>query len=525
MNGPRWISIVALAIVLGLGPASRVSAQDLEPSSSEAPGAAVTDEPAVPPRGPIPAGAAIEIPVHGAITPLLSNFVERKLSEGLARGAKLVIFDIDSPGGFLDLSLALSDRIRDLNDVRTVAYIEQEAISGAAIVALSCDAIYMRPRAVIGDAGPIFMGEDRLFHHAPEKIRSLLVQRMRDLAEAHGRPAALAEAMVDMDLAVFSFTHEPTGRTWYFSEAEHLSRADRDEWERGQRIFESREKTFLTVNGLRAKELQLIDGVVQNAEDVYRLEQLAEPPFQLNRSWVDTTVWVLNWKTVSIAMLFLALASLLLEFSAPGMGVGGLVSLLCFSLFFWSRMLGGTATLLEVILFCCGVMFLAAEIFVLPGFGIAGISGILLIVASLLMASQSVLVPQGARELRELSNALLVVGTAGVGLLIFAGALIAYTGKVPILSSLTLEPPADFSESAADALTRTKDGKRALVGELAPHLGIGDQGETITSLRPSGKARFGDEILDVISEGDFLDASQPIRIIQRQGNRIVVRAV
>ena len=126
------------------------------------------------------------IKFEGIILPQLERFTNRKLDQAQQLGADLVILEIDSPGGALEATFNLVARLRDINWAHTVAYIPNEALSGAAIVALACDEILMDPQARLGDAGPIFQGPDALFRHAPEKIRSDLALRVRDLASAKG---------------------------------------------------------------------------------------------------------------------------------------------------------------------------------------------------------------------------------------------------------------------------------------------------------------------------------------------------
>ncbi len=147
---------------------------------------------------------------EGPITGMLEQYFYRKLDAAQQAGCDLVVVSIDSPGGELEASLNLAHRLRDTEWARTVAWIPRQALSGAAIAALGCDEIVMRPSAVIGDAGPIFLDEGFMFQHAPEKIRSDLARKIRDLASAGGRPAALAEAMVDDQLVVFRMRNKQT---------------------------------------------------------------------------------------------------------------------------------------------------------------------------------------------------------------------------------------------------------------------------------------------------------------------------
>jgi membrane-bound serine protease (ClpP class) len=179
---------------------------------------------------------AVIIPLNGTITPLLEHFIYRALDKAQQQEVDVIIIEIDSPGGFLDASLALSERFREIAWAETVAYIPREALSGAAIAALGCDKIFLHANARFGDAGPVFLGEDALFRHAPEKLRSDLAQQMREIARQGGRPPTLAEAMVDMDLLVFEVRNRETDEVAYLSELEIAALDAAEDWEKNGRL-------------------------------------------------------------------------------------------------------------------------------------------------------------------------------------------------------------------------------------------------------------------------------------------------
>ncbi|MEX0818049.1 MAG: NfeD family protein, partial [Pirellulaceae bacterium] len=463
---------------------------------------------------------AVLIRFEGPITPLLEQFIYRKLDVAKERGADLVIIEIDSPGGYLDASLNLADRLRDLDWARTVAYVPREALSGAAIAALGCNEIIMAPQAHLGDAGPIFQGEDALFRHAPEKIRSELALRVRDLAEATGRPPALAEAMVDMDLVVYRVRNKNTGVETFLSDHDIDASDVPADWEKLQAVQESREKHFLTVTGRRAVELQLAEGIATSRDEIKQRYGITGDLMVLKPSGVDTAVTILNVPFVTGLLLLIGLVALYVEFSAPGLGVGGLIAALCFTLFFWSKFLGGTAAWLEVVLFLLGVAFLLIEIFVTPGFGFAGVTGMLLLVMSLIMAGQDFTFPTTTRELNTSLQGLLVVVGAGFAFVIAAFAVSHYFGAVPVVGWLQLELPRPDDDQIDE------NGKPRPLGQ--PYrfpVAVGDWGVAESPLRPAGKAIFGDAYLDVVADGSFVDKGKQVRIIQISGNRIVVREV
>jgi membrane-bound serine protease (ClpP class) len=463
-----------------------------------------------------PASRAVLIRLEGLVTPLMQQFLERKLQVAEESGADVVIAEIDSPGGMVDSSFAIANRLRDLNWAQTVAFVPREALSGAAIIALGCDQIIMAPQAVLGDAGPIVLGEDSLFRHAPEKIRTDVALRLRTLAEAKGRPPALAEAMVDMNLAVFDVTNRQTGEKTYLSDHDIQTSGDPGNWEKGPQIPESRAGYFLEVNGRRATELKLAQGVAEDREALKRLLNVGPDLRLLLPSAVDTTVFILNMSWVTGLLLVIGLVALYVEFHAPGIGLGGLIATLCFALFFWSRFLGGTAEVLEVVLFLSGVVFLAAEIFVVPGMGIAGIAGMLLMLAGIVMACQDFVVPVTSNQWETFSTTLLTIACTGAAFVAAAAWLRRSMGSLPMLKRLVL-PPAPLAPEPVGADVVGPDAAR----ELA----VGDRGRALSPLRPAGKAGFGGRYLDVITDGSYVERGRVVRIVEIRGSQIVVEEV
>lgn len=460
----------------------------------------------------------------GTITGSLEQFVRSKLEAAHRQKADLVIVQIDSPGGQVGPSLNLAEAFREIGWARTVAYVPSEALSGAAIAALGCRDIVLHPQARIGDAGPIFLGEDALFRHAPEKIRSDLAARVRELATETNRPPALAEAMVDMDLVVYYARNTKSGEERFLSDREIAALDDSADWEKVKPVLESGEKRFLTVTGPRAVELKLANATVTDFAGLQRLYGWTGTPRVMRRTAVDTTVYVLNRPAITVLLFFIGLMALYAELSAPGIGFGGLVSLLCFGLFFWSRFLGGTSGWLEILLFGIGAIFLGVELFVLPGFGVAGVTGLLLMLTSVIMASQEFTIPRTTHEFEIFSNSLLVVAISGV--LVVAGAVFVsrHYGSIPVLGSLVLAPPTDET-FAADSPEEAKTLLAAAQAVARNQVHVGDWGRAHSPLRPAGKAAFADLLVDVVADGSFVEAGRQVRVIDVSGHRIVVREI
>lgn len=459
------------------------------------------------------------IEVNGVILPMLETYLDRKLDRAQELGAELVILEIDSPGGAIETTFNIVARLRGVDWAHTVAFVPDEALSGGAIAALACDEIIMGSSARLGDAGPVVAGPDALFRHAPEKIQSDLARRVRDLASATERPPALAEAMVDMDVVVYRVRNKESGDVTYMSQAELDSMENPEVWEKGRPVIESREGSFLEVNGKRAVELQLAAATVDNRAELAEHIAVAEPLIILRRTALDITVDILNRPLVTGLLFVVGAIALYVELSAPGVGVGGLISGLCFALFFWSRFLGGTAGWLEIILVLAGIAFLAAELFIIPGFGIAGIAGLLLMVGGLVLASQNHFIPQTPRGMHHMATSLLVLlSAAAVSLLAFA-VLSRFYGSVPVLNRLVLRAPSPADETADSAVATSLP----LTQKISPN--VGDVGTADSPLRPAGRAVFGDAYLDVVTDGSFVERKTRVRIIEISGNRIVVRQV
>lgn len=468
------------------------------------------------PAEPITKVAYIEL--HDVIDEVFEAFARRQIERAVQSGAQVIVFEIDSPGGLLSVCRDLSQTIASLSDrnVKTVAYIPKQAISGGAILAVACDEIYMKPDATIGDAIPINLMGNTIVH-AEEKILSIELELLRSLAERKNRPAAILEGFADKDLEVFEVTQKATGRKWYMTEEEIAQNSE--EWIPGPRVPESRPGIAITVNGKRAHDLKIAESPVQNIDDMkQRLGIPPDMPFNaIGRTWVDTLVFTLNSQAMAGFLFFIAVVCIYIEL-ATMTGFFGILSALAFAIFFWSKVMGGTAGTLEVAIFAVGLGCLAMEMFVVPGFGVFGISGILLILGSLIMASQTL---SGFSLEYDLVRAGQTVATLGVSLVmvIVAAAVISRNmHRIPLLKELILMPPGSMGDSPDAPKLRPE-----LTSEFSPL--IGATGEAVTILRPSGKARIEERLIDVVSDGPFVPAGANVVVVQVQRNRVVVREV
>jgi membrane-bound serine protease (ClpP class) len=216
---------------------------------------------------------------------------------------------------------------------------------------------------------------------------------------------------------------------------------------------------------------------------------------------------------VALLLLFVGIAALYAELHAPGIGVGGFIAGLCFLLFFWSKYLDGTAGWLEFLLFAAGIVCVLLEIFVLPGTAIFGLGGGLLIIASLILASQTFVLPHNEYQFRQLRDTMLGLSAVGVGVVIAALVMRRFLPRTALFGHMVLEPPS--------SLEMEHIANRESMVDFS-HL-MGSTGVTVTPLAPAGKARFGSELVACSSRGEFVDRGAAVTVIEIHGNRIVVR--
>ena len=223
-------------------------------------------------------------------------------------------------------------------------------------------------------------------------------------------------------------------------------------------------------------------------------------------------------------LLMLALLGVYIEFNTPGVGLPGLVAVICFAIIIGSKYLVGLANWVEVAMFAVGVLLLMVEIFVLPGFGIAGFSGILCILAGLFgmlikNPPDKVPWPETSLDSQLFTNGVLGLSIGFLGFVLLAWLFAKYLPKLQFLSGLVLVPTtAQQGEQMQVSMTAPPESKTTTVN-------IGDLGEVVSTLRPTGKAKFGYAIVDCVAEAEFLDRGTKVEIIEIHGNRVVVKAI
>ncbi len=452
----------------------------------------------------VSAGVLVEI------TGIISSGRIRRLEANLAapkndQSGDAWLIALDSPGGSLSDSLRLASTLSVADEEGRIAagWVENEALGDSVLIAAAC-----RPLLVADDARLGGPGAQSL---ASEEVRQLR-EAIEQIAGAAGRPAALLEGLLDPQLDVFRYTDAKTGRVRYASEdriaRETEQRPDQEErWQKGARIDLSE-----GISGAEAVELGLADGLATSLEEVSRSIGLEATPRRLSdRPVIRAVEWLGNRPFLPLLLLMIGFMTFSMEISAPGLGIPGFISLICFMLFFWMSFLAGTAEWLEVMVFALGVICILIEIFVVPGVGVFGIGGLLLLIGGVVLTSQTFVIPSNPYQYARMSESLWTVIVA-CGSLVAGVLLLRFLlPNTKLFGHLHLATP--------DAAVVNQ--REQMVDFL--HL-VGQTGLAVTPLRPAGKARFGDEIYGVISEGSAISEGEAVRVLEVFGNRIVVQA-
>jgi membrane-bound serine protease (ClpP class) len=298
-------------------------------------------------------------------------------------------------------------------------------------------------------------------------------------------------------------------------------------WIKGRALPEGDGQKLLTVSGDRAFELRLAEKPVVDQDELkQRLGLSADYDLRpIAPSWVDRLVYALNDDVVTGLLILLGIACIYLELHFTT-GLFGILATVCFGLFFWSRFLGGTADWLEVMLFLIGIAFLAIEVFVTPGFGVFGVSGAMLIIGSLILASQTFVLPVSRADYEQLARSMGTLSGAFVGFIVVALLLARYLPSMPLFSHMVLVPPGATDPQHANE-PRLRPELSSAGGNLLeqdPAL-VGSRGVAVTVLRPAGRAQIGDRLLDVVSDGPFIEQGSAVEVQDVVGNRIVVRQI
>jgi membrane-bound serine protease (ClpP class) len=418
------------------------------------------------------------VPIEGTIDLGLAPFVSRVVAEASNEPESVLLLDIDTFGGRVDAAVLIRDALIDA-PVRTIAFVNPRAISAGALISLACHDIVMTPGASIGAATPVTGGGTQELEAADEKVISYWRTEMRTTAEKRGRRGDVAEAMVDRDVEIKGVV------------------------EKGK---------VLTLSTQDALELEIADGEAANLEDLLDelgLEDAKVEERKLN--WAEILARAVSEPMVSSFLLSIGFLGIMIELYQPGWGIPGSVGLVSLLVFFFGHHVVQLAGWEELLLFALGVALLLLELLVIPGFGIAGISGIILMLAAALL-SLLALDFRVSWDLGFVNRALIVLSTSVIMTTVVGYVLIRLLPATGATRRIVLGKALD-----------KKDGFVSHDTEEEVAFPLGTAAEAITDLRPAGKVQIDRKRIDAVSEGDFIPSGASVTITGWRSGTAVVR--
>ncbi len=422
---------------------------------------------------PRPAPLVYVAPVEGIIDLGLAPFVQRVLDEAAAAGAAAVVLEINTFGGRVDAAVQIRDALLGAQ-VPTLAYVNRRAISAGALISLAAQHLVMAPGATLGAATPVQAGGGSA-QPVSEKTVSYVRKEFRATAESRKRPALIAEAMVDPDVAI------------------------RGVIEKGKLL------TLTTDEALKHKVAEARADSLQAA-----LEHAGIRGAELRRAapnWAENVVRFLTHPVLSSLLVTIGMLGIIIELRSPGLGLAGAIGVGSLAAFFWGHWIVQLAGLGELLLAFAGVVLLVLEFFVIPGFGVAGILGILALAGALAMS---------------------VVGSGATPeFFMFAAGRIVFSLLLALLASFVLLRFMPRTRLGRQLILDTGLGAGYASGS-APEADLrwlGKRGVTTSPLRPAGIAEIEGTRVDVVSEGELIEPGTPVEVVRVDGNRVVVRHI
>ncbi|MFH1061755.1 MAG: NfeD family protein [Candidatus Omnitrophota bacterium] len=453
------------------------------------------------------------IPISGTIDLGLSAFVKRAAVQAKEKEVDAVVLDINTYGGRVDAADEMVTTIANFAPIPTFAYISHSAWSAGALIALACKDITMQSGASIGSAEPRIMGIPTSPEATDEKLISALRAGFKSTAEANGHSPNLAQAMVDMNIELV--------RVEFNNQTLILTRAELDELKaknpKTQILNEKiicAKKELLNLTANEALELKLSSQTLASQEDFFKYlktklsdnKNIQLEIFTVNPTWSENLVRFLTHPIISPLLLSLGFLGLLFELKMPGWGVSGTLGAIFIVLFFWGHYLVGLADFVDMGIFSLGIVLLFIEVFYIPGFGLTGILGILFIFIGLvlMLVKHPFVFPS-----LEFSNAFYTLAKAFIITFFVAIIGIRYLPKTSIFKKIQL-------------LARETNELGFQTKSLPEKISIGTIGISKTMLRPSGRALFDQDSIDVTTQGEFIPKDKPIIVVRIQGNKVFV---
>ncbi|MBK8947077.1 MAG: nodulation protein NfeD [Ignavibacteriae bacterium] len=410
--------------------------------------------------------------IDGMIDLGLAPFVKRVVDEAEKNSASAIIFKINTFGGRVDAATQIKDAILN-SKVQTIAFIDKRAISAGALISLSCEKIIMVEGASIGATTVVDEGGTK----QSEKAQSYMRAEMRSTAEKTGRRTDIAEGMVDERVVVQELNDDST--------------------------------KLITLTSEEALKFGIADSVLNEMDDVLESMNLENAEvINLKSNWAEDFIRFLNNPIITSILLMIALVGLFTEIKTPGWGLPGTAALIALALFFGSGYILELASIIEIIIFVIGLVLLLIEIFIIPGFGITGIIGIILMFGSLFFGLIS-------------DFPLIDWDIISMAIIQFASTLVLTI--IVIFSVLKFLPKSEMWGNLI--LKKNIEERSGYAAEIEVKNLIGKMGIALTDLRPSGIALIENKRIDVVTSGDYIPKETHVTIISEEGSKVVVEKV
>ncbi len=479
------------------------------------------------PAGTGGAKRAVLYRLEGQLTQTMITSLNRAISTAKENGAGTLIIEINTPGGEIGLMEQLRDLVFDAyheDKLDTVAFINKNADSAGALIAMACRTLTMAPLGHIGSATPVVISPPIPFGQPgmplvdPDmmnKVKSRTLAIFRATATEAGRNPHVAEAMVDPDielvLARINDEERVTTREKFIDEQARLGKAAVEELDV---ICEADD--LLNITADEALAIGFIDGIFQSRSELITgfLEVPKENVVIISRTWSEGLVDFID--SIHWLLLVAGLVFLYIEFKIPGFGVPGIVGASCLAILFFGQYMAGMAEIIEILLIILGLALVAVEIFVIPGTFIPGGIGVVLIVVGALLSFQPFLVPRSPWDVEMLEDNVVSMGFSLLSVAGIALILTRFLPKTSFFRRLALNTGVRPGALAGSAMT---------IDDVHPEqsVAVGDIGKALNELHPVGKIVIDNSTLDAQSEGEYITKGDPVRIVRVTGNFIFVR--
>jgi len=457
--------------------------------------AAVVAPPELRGAGPAPEPAAKKVyvlPIREDIMPPLVYVVRRGVKEAMEAKADVLVLDMETNGGRGDVMEEIISILGKFPG-QTVTFVNKKAFSAGALISFATGKIYMAPQSVIGAAAPVMAapggGVQDIGGTMEVKTSSAISALVRANAEKNGHNPAVADAMVKKtsELKLDDKVINEKGQILTLTDQE------------AARTYGNPAKTLLSAGTVESVEA-LIKTLGLEAVQVKRIEPSG---MEKLASWINS---------IAPVLLIIGIAGIYIEFKTPGFGLPGIIGICAFAVYFFGGYVAGLTGLEWVAVFIVGIALVVLELFFFPGTLVLGLTGFGLILASLVMAMVDIY--PGAPSLPTLPQLTVPLNDL---------ALAAVGAVVVILILSRVLPRTSFYPALVSQGASAMQTEAAIATAQQQHIGM--VGVAISTLRPGGKAQFGDELLDVVTEGDLIEPGRKVRIVGSSGHEAVVEAV